>query len=95
MLYWCYGVVKIPEGIDVVSKDGIHILHRAKFGETLLLQPPMKKTEDGSIKMSCRMVDEKGQSTIGEVNITKDDTILISSFAMAPPNQNQIEKKNI
>jgi len=86
MLYWYYGVVKKPDGIDIVSKeDGIRVLHKAKYGETLLLQPPMEKTHDGAIKMSCRMVDEKGQPSIGEVHVAKNDTLFVSSFAMEPP----------
>ncbi len=86
MLYWYYGVVKKPDGIDIVSKeDGIGVLHKAKYGETLLLQPPMEKSDDGSIKMSCRMVDETGQPSIGEVDVAKNDTIFVSSFSMAPP----------
>lgn len=84
MSHWYYGVVKIQEGVDIVSHDGIRLLYRAKCGETLLLQPPMKKSDDGSIKMSCRIVDEKGQSSTGEVKVAKDDTMFISSFAMAP-----------
>ncbi len=61
MLYWYYGVVKNPDGIDIVSKENCEqkrVLHKAKYGEILLLQPPMQKYQDGSIKMSCRMVDE-------------------------------------